>query len=417
MDERRSAEAIGRLHGALRAEQVGEVERSQELAEQALREFDAAGDPTGAAASRQLLASLLARWGRLADAANHLETALALRQRTGDLDGQGSLLDDLVGLHVQRGDLPSARAAATRLIAVRNAAGDREGEARAMHQLAQFLLQDRDLDAADRLCGQAQALLERPGDEPGRAAILVLQSRLALGRSDTDGALRIALQAKTVAAASSFQPVVLDATHHLATVHIARGDLEPGRRLLLEALDGRIQVRDDEGKAATLQELAAVETALGRVEDAVAHLGHAARTYAALGSAPGEMGSWHALAALCDEHGRFEAAIEAGSSLIAAAARHGDAADMAPAHLAQATRRVRCGDLLGAVADLRASMVHASETQGAAVARAMLGQVMYGLGDVAAGRAELEAARSDLAAVDPGAAEEIDAILVELEGH
>jgi tetratricopeptide (TPR) repeat protein len=416
VNDPRSGLAMAKLHAAFRAEQQGDPSVGP-LAAEAMALFDAAGDLTGAAAARQLLATALPREGRDDEAVARLEEALLLRARTGDDEGQASLLHDLVGLHLHRGDPEAARQAAGRLLEIYRRSQNRTGQANAMHQLVQLLVDGGDLDAAERMCSDALFLLDRPGDEVGRAALLVQQSRLAATRGDLDRALAVALQARQTAQHAAFRPILADAVHQLGSVHVQRGELDVGRRLLVEALDGRISVRDEEGKAATLQELAAAEAALGRIADAVGHLGDAGTVLARLGAVPAAIGALHAAMTLAEQHELVREAVAAGEALCALVEGEGMADEAAGVRYAQGARRVRLGDLEGAARDLaRAVTLQADPDRVAeqAVARAMLGQVLAKLGRTDEARRELQMAHAALAPVDPDAAADVAAILSEL---
>lgn len=415
LDPQRQGAAIARLHHALDADQAGEPGKARAFAEEALRLFEAAEDATGAAAAHQLLAGVAVAEARIADAEAHLDAGLRLRDRTGDAAGVGSLLQDLLGLRVRTGDLDGARDVALRLVEHHRAHGPREATAQAMHQAIQWLAATRRLAEAERLCSDALFLLDQPADAPARAALMVLQSRLALQAGQVERARTVAEQALSASRQGGLRAVVADALHQLAAVRAAQGDAEAARRLLVEALDSRVLVRDDDATAATLQELAAIEAGLGRTDDAVEHLRHAAQAQARSGAVAGEIGAWHALAALCDAHDRVDAALEAGAALIAAAERGGDTGDVAAAWQSQAARRVGQGDLAGAARDLdHAVRALAADPVAQAVPRAMYGQVLAALGEGERARAELLAARAALEVADPGACAEIDAMLAEL---
>jgi len=406
------------LHQALIALQQGQMGAAAAAAASALDAFGAAGDDTGRAASLQVLAMTAAAAGDYARAVGYVDAALPLRTRTGDGEGLASLWQERFELCLKLGDLPEARRSMEEQYRAHDEAGDREGTAHAMHQLAQLLLQEGQADDAEALVQQALFKLDGPSGTRGRAALHLLYANIWVVRSDGERAMRHAREALELARQARFRPGEVDALHQLGTLHAAAQEWGPARSALEEALSGRELLKDLDGRAQVLRELAAVELAGGNVGEALDRLDYAVRSLREAGNVVGEVTFLQLLQSVADENGRPEVALRAAHTLVEAAGRTGDAEALGAAWFALGSRQAAAGELEGSAAAFREAL-GIQEGLGlgheAAVAEAMLGQVVAAQGDVATGRALLVKALRTLDALGSEAADAVRPILAELD--
>ena len=390
------------LHEALTLENTGRREEALRAAERALELFGAAGDRTGCAAAHHLLFALKSGRGDLEAADAHLVSALSLREDTGDREGVASLHQQRFALAVRRGDGAAAREASEALLAACVDIGDREGHASAIHQFVQFLLHEGDLARARELVEQGMWLTDRAGEERGRSALTLLAGQIDMGEGNLERALRRTQEAAALAQRARKRPALVEAQNQLGVMFAACGRLGEAREALEAALDGRELLRDLEGRAATLRELAGVEQALGMTDEALGRLDYAARTWAELGNPGAQATALHVACTLADEADRSERALALGERLVGACEALGDAEAAGSAWFAQGTRRAQRGELDEAASAYR----RASERQAAAlcwepyaVSLGMLGQVLAALGRQEEALQTLATARARLAAL------------------
>ncbi len=410
--------AAQKLHAALTALQQNKPEAARAAAEEALEGFTTGNDRTGAAAAHQVLAITHIMGGRFEFALAHIDAAIPLRETTGDWEGVASLWQERFELSIRLGDLAGARNAGEQHVAAAERTGDREALAHAVHQLAQVVLQMGDDAAAEELVQKGLWALDNPGTERGRSALEILFASVWMARQDYDRALTHARRALDLARQAKNRQAEVDALQHVGTIHALKGEYPTARKVLEEVLVGRELMKDAEGRANVLRELAGVELSMGLADEAFGRLDYAVRSLRDAESWVGEITVLQLLQALADEHGRPEKAVQAATELIAAAGRTGDQEAEAAAHFALATRLAGHGDLAGArrhfasAHDLQQKLGLAHE---AAVSAGMIGQVLVAAGEVDEGLSYLRGSLGQLDAMGSEAADTVREILAELE--
>jgi len=407
------------LHEALTNLQGGRMPQAGASASNALTAFEASGDRTGSAAAHQVLAMVAASRGDYASAVTHVEAAIPLRAATGDKEGLAALWQEKFELCLRGGDVAGARGAMQAQYALHKESGDREGAAHALHQLAQMLLQSGEHTKAEELVQEALFSMDGPQGARARSALHLLYANIWVMKGDADRAMRHAHEGLELARAAKFRPGEIDALQEIGTLHVTRGEYEAARRALVEALNGRELLKDLEGRAHVLRELAGVELATGNVDAAFEHLAYAVKSVREAGNFVGEVTLLQLLQSSADEHERPDVARQAAIDLLEAAVRSGEREAEAAALVSLATRYANEADLERA----RRAFERANQIQQelglpeeAAVSLGMLGQVVWAMGDGAEGKAMLVQAHAALRRLGSDAADMLAEILLELEG-
>ena len=413
-----AGEGARALHEAMSMLQKGDAAGVSGRALAALEAFTAANDRTGAAAAHQVAAIGCIATGRLTDALEHVDAGIALRESTGDIEGVASLWQERLELCLRTGNLPAARQAAEAQVEAWSRTTESEGLAHARHQLAQLLLEMGEDGQAEANVQEALYALDPTAHARARSALNLLYSNIWLLRGDRDRALAQAREGLDMARAAKNRAAEIDALQQCGVVHAASKELPAAQRALQEALVGRELLKDLPGRASVLRELAGVELAAGDLEGAMEHLDYAARTLKEVGNVGGEIAMLQALAEAADNAGKTDVALEAATRLCDAARRTGDREAEAGAWFMLATRAAGSQEL----GQARRAFQMANEIQEilglpheAAVSQGMLGQVMAAAGDVAAGRALLQASLVRLEALNSEAADTLREVLAELD--
>ena len=412
-----SGEGAKRLHEALTALQHGDGDRAAAAAAVALELFTTESDRTGAAAAHQVLA--IAHFGanRFEEALTHVDMAIPLRESTGDAEGLASLWQERMELCLRTGDLAGARESAEKQVSAAARGTDREAQAHAMHQLSQLLLQTGDDGRAEALVSEALWLLDGPQHARARSAMHLLYANIWLVRGDHDRALGQGKQGLEMARVAKNRAAEVDALHQLGVILAAAGEHGQAVRTLGEALVGRELLKDVEGRAQVLRELATSEAALGQMDDAYGHLRYAARSLRDAGNPMGEITMLQLILEMAENAGNSDVTVEAARAMVDAADRTGDAEAGAGARFHLATRLVTAGELVEAGKQFRGA-AEAQRALGlaheAAVSVGMLGQVLVATGQREEGVALLRGALAELEAVGSEAAGMVREILAEV---
>jgi tetratricopeptide (TPR) repeat protein len=416
-----NADAAGRaarlLHGALLKEGEGDGPAAMADAREACSLFEQGGDRTGCAAALQLQAILHANHGHLGPALEALDAAVPHRSETGDFEGLASLHQERFALAIRQGDRDLARDSSEAMLAAFERVGDREGQAQGIHQLVQFLVQAGELDTADELLSRGLWLTDGAGEERARSALVLLQVQADIARGMHERALARCRDALRLAEQARNRPALVEAWHQLGAVYTVTGELEQAQQAFEQALDGRELLKDLEGRAATLTELARVEQALGHVEAACDRLAYAGRTLGELGLLEPQASALGEAAELAASGGHTERALRHGEELVTVCAAAGAVDAQGQALFLNGQRRIQTGDLEGAGRDFRSAAVALDEAQSPesrGIVLGMLGQVEHALGRVDEAQVTLTEAERVLIAVGSDALAELAPILAEL---
>src|SRR5690606_32991999 len=204
-------------------------------------------------AARQLLGGLLRRRGELDVARAQLHEAVDLRTASGDPEGRAAVFVDLVRLEVDLATRPDTPEPVRGLLEGLARAGD--AAPGLLRRAAHLLLDEGRLDLAAPVLADLSA--RGPASAPREEAEQNgLASRIARAHGDLAAALDHATRAVAAADRSGLLEVRLDALEQLVALREAAGDLAEARRLWIDVLDGRILLRDADGRAHALDALA-----------------------------------------------------------------------------------------------------------------------------------------------------------------
>ncbi|HEX5740067.1 MAG TPA: tetratricopeptide repeat protein [Pilimelia sp.] len=152
----------GLSHLRAAQDRLGEA---QELAAQALRRYEALGDPGGAAAVRAHLGYVCRERGALPAAVGHLDAALRHFATAGDPVAVAYIRRLLGACHLETGDLHAAAAHLEAARATYTRLGNRHGVATTLRSLGLLRRAEGDLDGSARLLEHARDIFQERGDE------------------------------------------------------------------------------------------------------------------------------------------------------------------------------------------------------------------------------------------------------------
>ena len=189
-----NAEGRGEVLNALGIanERLGRLEQARDYYEQAVALRDSAGDLRGVSASLSNLARLQMIGGDHAAARAALERALAVRRQIGDLQGVAGLLNELGVLEEEAGDYAAARDRYREALRLHETLGGGRGVAEAYTNLAFIYQLTGEYDNAEVFSERAQAAHRQSGNQEWLMSTLLIDGELRLARGDW-GAARSAL--------------------------------------------------------------------------------------------------------------------------------------------------------------------------------------------------------------------------------
>ncbi len=257
------------------------------------------------------------------EAAAHLETAIALghpevaeiqlllgevRMALGDYAGAISALeaaaaatsDDelprvelrLGRVHARRGDLATAASHLDAAVATLELGATAPGAhllARALVERAVVAHRAGELDLAHLAASRALGIAEAVGDGPGAGAAHRILGLVARETGDLDTARASLEQSLALADADPDAGAAIAARNALALVEAAVGDRAAAIKLLEAALDECRRTGERHLEAAVENSLADQLHAVGRTDEAMAHLKQAVAIFAEVGGNPGEL--------------------------------------------------------------------------------------------------------------------------------
>lgn len=211
----------------------GERDRARTDYQQALKQFQSAGDRPAQALSLQSLAQLEYEDGRLVDATRQFEEALRLTPRDQDPEGYAHTLhNSALPLRVL-GRFEESIARFFEAGQILRGLGDRNGEARALHGMATVLLHAGEADRAKQLLQASVKLRQETGVRRDQAVSLVVLGNIERDAGDPEAAVELHQQAVGLLQAPHDRAKALLA---LAQDYMAAGRLEPARMALDEIM-------------------------------------------------------------------------------------------------------------------------------------------------------------------------------------
>jgi len=252
------AAILADLHG-----DYGETER---LARENLEIATANDDPTGQAASYNLLGNLCVRSGRLADAQELYEDSVETLRGVGHEEGVASALHNLGMVHALRCDFEAARERVTESLVISRDLADTKNVAISLHQLGTMARAVGDLDRAKEhlldsldLCVEIEHSILRP-------AVLGELGSVALAARDFEAARSRFEESLALCERMDDQEGVASMLESLGHLGLAEGNAPLARSLHRRALTLRQGLQDARYLPSSLEALAEVDLVQDRAD-------------------------------------------------------------------------------------------------------------------------------------------------------
>ena len=244
----------------------GDVERAQELIEQALAVLPDEDVPG------RFDALFIRGWvgwvrGDLADDKHYLKEALELARQGGRKDLESQAVQQLAAIFTARMELDQAEPLVERACELASESGSIEARAYASISRGRLLSMRGDLDAAEDSLAEAKALLEEAGDALGLGKALLALAWLVWRKDDVERAERLFRESIRVLKPLEDRGTLCESQRSLAQLLVTQGKLEEAERIALEARK-TVGPKDQTSRATTRMALARVRSAQGRDEEA-----------------------------------------------------------------------------------------------------------------------------------------------------
>ena len=197
----------------------------------------ALGDRAAEAWMLSVLGAMLGAAGRLDEAVERLEQALAIRHQIGDRPGQVATLLNLGVAYWQLGRLDQGVDRLRRALRASRQAGDRYGEAMALNNLAEAELTLGHLDAAERDVQAALSLFRADSNTFGAGMALDTLGQIHQARGRIGPALTSFEESLLTRQLSGDRHGEAVALHHLGGARLAAGDQAGAQQAWWQALD------------------------------------------------------------------------------------------------------------------------------------------------------------------------------------
>jgi transcriptional regulator with GAF, ATPase, and Fis domain/tetratricopeptide (TPR) repeat protein len=231
---REAAQALHRLGTVAFAR--GHVSQAEVQWRAALARAEGVRDDRAAAAARSSLALAAARRGALAEARELLRSSLLQRQELGDAQGCAASLHNLGFVYTCAGALEEAAAAYRESLTLRRDLNDRWYAAAASNNLGHVLTELGRTSEARAHLDEALAARVEMGDRRGEAASLAYLSELDLRACDFAAARARAAQAQRIREETADPEDLIDSARRTAKIHMALGGLLEAQRAVERAI-------------------------------------------------------------------------------------------------------------------------------------------------------------------------------------
>ncbi|MFL6233949.1 MAG: tetratricopeptide repeat protein [Thermoanaerobaculia bacterium] len=383
------------------AQDFGDLPRAQALLEQAHAAFLADGERVLAEEALNAVGTVLLARGNLAGARQRFQEVLAISRQTGNRVDEGRSLS-YHGLVLARlGSLGEARRLQEQAYEISQQVGDPVRSASMLGASAEVLMRLGDLPEAQRRLARALEMKRQADSRLGIAEVLGLAAQLQERLGNLAEAKRLGAGQASLARVTGSRSVAAAAVHGQALRSLDDGDLSGARRLLEEALRGRVANGEELEAAAVRLDLANLTRLTGNPREAARLAAEVADWYGQRG-----MTGFHALAlareaqALLADGRRAPARAVAGQAQMYAEA--GEDLDLRLAVVtAVAPVRAAAGDAEAGLDLLRWAVQESGRIGNVAAglqARLELGLLQRQTGDPAAAMATLQAVQREAGA-------------------
>ena len=208
----------------------GELDRSTQVYEEALKIARRLGNRGGTAAALNNVATNLTDQGNLAAAAKMYQQALAIKREVGAKDEIGRTLYNLGNVLVAQGSLSEAENMFDESLKIYQEIGDREGMANAEINMAASLKKKGDLVAAKRKYEDSQANYDQTNDKDGVAYSLIGTADVFTTQGNLPGAQKAYLQALDILKSVDDKHETAFALSGLGDMLLIQGDTAEARK-------------------------------------------------------------------------------------------------------------------------------------------------------------------------------------------
>jgi eukaryotic-like serine/threonine-protein kinase len=275
--------AMNNLGSILAAQ--GELAEARRNHGQAFEVLLRAGNSSQAASALAAWADAVARLGNLQSAWRRSGQALAAKQRAGDRIGAGRILGLRAWLAYEMGDLAASRSLAEDQLRLARETGARPLAAWALENLGRIDFAAGDLAAARKSFEQALESSSDLGEHPREMEVRLELAGLALFEGRSGEAAVLAREAAAWYRSREIPDRETEALSLLAEALSRQGAGEEAHKVAASALARLGKSEDHEVRVTVAIRLARVEAAMGRPEEALSLLRHAAEDAAKSGLA------------------------------------------------------------------------------------------------------------------------------------
>jgi class 3 adenylate cyclase/tetratricopeptide (TPR) repeat protein len=259
--EARALSALGEA-----AHRGGDLDRAEELVDEALQLLRSETDPDAHFDALTQGASIDATRGKLGGAIKHLEQGFAVALAAGRKDLQTIAAQGLAQMHLLRLELDQAEPLLVRALALAEESGSVRGIASANRNLAWLRMERGDLDEAEGLLEQARATFTEIGYQPGLAYTFDRLSLLHRQRGDPGRAEKAARESIRILGSIGERASLCEIKSYLALILADQGRLDEAERVALEAKE-LVAAGNPFTLVGAPLALGAVRTAQGRDEE------------------------------------------------------------------------------------------------------------------------------------------------------
>ncbi|KAJ7193648.1 hypothetical protein GGX14DRAFT_588285 [Mycena pura] len=246
----------------------GKLDDAQQALENALALHKQANDTCEQAYDLQQLGGLYMRLNRLEDAEKALQSALDLHKQVNDRLGEANDLKQLGGLYMRLNQLEDAEKALQSALDLHKQVNDRLGEANDLQDLGELYMRLNQLEDAEKALQSALDLHKQVNDRLGEAYDLKQLGELYMRLDRLEDAEKALQSALDLHKQVNSRLGEANALQQLGQLYMRLDRLEDAEKALQSALDLHKQVNDRLGEAYDLKHLGDLYMRLDRLEDA-----------------------------------------------------------------------------------------------------------------------------------------------------
>jgi tetratricopeptide (TPR) repeat protein len=396
----------------------GDYDTALTYLQQSLKICQQIGNKEGEGVALDNIGQIYDAKGDYDSALTYLQQSLKIRQQIGDKAGEGTSLNNIGQIYDAKGDYDIAMDYLQKSLKIRQHFGDKRGEGATLNNIALIYKTRGNCDAALTYLQQSLNICQQLGDKEGEGAAFNNISQIYDAKGDYDTALTYLQQSLKICQQIGHKQGEGTTLNNISQIYKVKGDYDTALTYLQQSLKICQEIGDKKGEGVTFDNIGQIYMALSDYDTAIIYLQQSLKIKQQIGDKQGEGITLNNISQIYTNKSDDDSALTYLQQSLKIQQQIGDKAGMIPTlhNMAEIARQKK--DMKGYIEYEKQAYKTAQETgnaMGIYHTGAVLGRIFYMMGKKQEGRKTLEQVYQIGKQAGFPDAEEIKALINQLE--